>query len=264
MPPVSPPYPDTNPNNPVPGGLLDTTYLVYVDDSGDEYQDLLTGLAIPVAVWADTLQAWKKFRRWAAKRFDIPTSTELHALNLGTNSNAGRDKLSALKPGDRNQITKAAFSTIGSIAELRVLTVFAPVPGGSGKLYSQLVEFVEEFCAFHDSHAVIWYDGTAGNQAQTNRAVHRNLPYSRRVLEDPRGYDSSESHLIQMTDFIAHSAHHAVLNDRGTGPADSYMRQHAYSKLLPADDAPGHVWPGGIDADGFPCFTHQLGIRGYP
>ena len=170
--PVCPPSPDTNPNNPVPGGLLGTTYLVYVDDSGDETQDLLTALAIPVSVWAETLQTWKEFRRWVAKRFDIPTNTELHALGLGTNSNAGRGKLPALAPGDRNQITKAAFS--------------------------------------------------------------------------------------------AHSAHHAVLNDRGIGPADSYLRQHAYSKLLSVDDAPSHIWPGGIDADGFPCFTHKLGIRGYP
>ena len=172
--------------------------------------------------------------------------------------------LSALEPGDRNKITKAAFSTIWSIAELRVLTVFAPVPEGSGKLYPQLVAFVEEFCAFHHSYAVIWYDGTAENLARSTRAAHRALPYSRRVLEDPRGYASSESHLIQMTDFIAHSAHHAVLNDRGIGPADSYLRQHAYSKLLSADDAPGNVWPGGIDATSFPCFTHKLGIRGYP
>lgn len=255
---------DTNPNNPVTGGLLGTTYLVYVDDSGDENQDLLTALAIPVPVWADTLHAWKNFRRWAARRSNIPTNTELHALDLGTNSNAGRDELSALKPSERNKITNAAFRTIRSIAELRVLTVFAPVPEGSGKLYPKLVEFVEEFCQFHDSHAIIWYDGTAENLIRSTRAVHRALPYTRRVLEDPRGYASSDSHLIQMADFIAHSAHHAVLNDCGIGPADSYLRQHAYSELLPADDAPGHVWPGGIDAAGFPCFTHELGIRGYP
>ena len=261
---MCPTTPDTNPNNPVPGGLLNTTYLVYVDDSGDETQDLLTALAIPVEVWADTLQAWKDFRRWIARRFDIPTITELHALNLGTNSNAGRDKLSAIKPGERNQITKAAFSMIGSIAELRVLTVFAPVAEGSGKLYPKLVAFVEEFCEFHNSHAVIWYDGTAESLALSTRATHRALPYSRLVLEDPIGYDSSRSHLIQMTDFIAHSAHHAVLNDRGIGPADSYLRECAYLKLLPADDVSGQVWPGGIDTDGFPCFTHKLGIRGYP
>jgi len=264
MPPVCPPSPDTNTNNPVPGGLLNTTYLVYVDDSGDETQDLLTALAIPVEVWADTLKAWKDFRRWVARRFGIPTSTELHALNLGTNSNAGRDELSALKPGKRNKTTRSAFKTIGSIAELRVLTVFAPHPEGSGKLYPKLITFVEEFCEFHSSHAVIWYDGTAESLARFTRATHRALPYSRLVLEDPRGYDSSESHLIQMADFIAHSAHHAVLNDRGIGLADSYLRQHAYLKLLPADDVSGLVWPGGIDADGFPCFTHRLGIRGYP
>ena len=142
--------------------------------------------------------------------------------------------------------------------------MFAPVPEGSGRLYQRLVEFVEQFCEFHYSHAVIWYDGTARSLARSTRAVHRALPYSRRVLEDPVGYDSSESHLIQMADFIAYSAHHAVLNDRGSGSADSYLREHAYSELLPTDDTPGQVWPGGIDAVGFPCFTQKLGIRGYP
>ena len=258
------PSPDTNANNPVPGGLLGTTYLVYVDDSGDETQDLLTALAIPVTAWADTLQAWKKFRSWVARRFGIHTNTELHALDLGTYSNVGRDELPSLKPGDRNEITDAAFRTIISTAELRVLTVFAPVAEGSGGLYPRLVAFVDEFCEFHDSHAVIWYDGTAENLARSNRATHRALPYSRRVLEDPMGYDSSESHLIQISDLIAYSAHHALLNDRGSGPANSYLREHAYLKLLPTDDAPGRVWPGGIDADGLPCFAHRLGIRDYP
>ena len=261
---MCPPFPDTNLNGPVPGGLLDTTYLVYIDDSGDENQDLLTALAIPVTVWAETLRTWRKFRSWVARRFDIHADTELHALDLGTNSNAGRVPLPGLKPGDRNEITDAAFRTITSTSELRVLTVSAPVAAGSGGLYPRLVAFVEEFCEYHRSHAVIWYDGTAESLARSNRATHRSLPYSRRVLEDPMGYDSSESHLIQMSDLIAHSAHHAVLNDRGTGLADSYLRQHAYLKLLPTDDDSGHVWPGGIDGDGFPCFAHRLGIRDYP
>ena len=114
------------------------------------------------------------------------------------------------------------------------------------------------------SHAVIWYDGTAESLARSTRAAHRALPYSRRVLEDPMGYDSSECHLIQMADLIAHSAHHAVLNDRDLGPADSYLRGHAYLELLPTVDTPGHVWPGDIDAVGSPCFAQRLGIRGYP
>ncbi|WP_423923129.1 hypothetical protein [Candidatus Poriferisodalis sp.] len=67
-----------------------------------------------------------------------------------------------------------------------------------------------------------------------------------------------------MTDFIAYSAHHAVLNDRGIGPADSFLRERAYSTLLPAGNAPGHVWPGDIDVDGLPCFAQRLGIRDYP
>lgn len=256
--------PDHNPNSPVPGGLTDTTYLVYVDDSGDETQDLLSALAIPVEVWADTLRKWKGFRRWVDRKFSIPPSVELHALDLGTNAKTGRGPLAELPVGSRNKIAKAAYSTLLGTPQLRVLTIYAPVPEGSGSLYSSLVEFIEQFCAFHDAHAIIWYDGTAESLAKVTRAAHRALPYSRRVLEDPHGYSSADSHLIQMIDFIAYAAHHAILNDLGVGPADTYLRQDAYRALLPHQDRPGMIWPGTLDGDGFPTFDHSLGIRGYP
>lgn len=252
-----------DPNSPVPGGLNDTTYLVYVDDSGDERQDLLTALAIPVEVWSSTLESWKKFRRWTEKKLKVPPDVELHALELGTNAK-GRGALAHLPSGDRNKLSMAAFNTLKASGMLRVLTVYAPLPEGSGGLYDPLVAFLEEFCEFHRSHAVVWYDGTAASLETVTRSVHRRLPYSRRVLEDPRGYSSKESHLIQMVDFIAYSAHQAVLNDRGLGSSDTFLREKAYQSLLPTSSSTGLIWPGAHDADKFPAFDHELGIREYP
>ncbi len=247
---------DEGQNKPTPESVRETTYLVYVDDSGDETQDLLTAVAIPVTSWTALLEGWKKYRRWVAKKFEIPTSTELHALDLGTNSKNVRGGLPAMRPGNRNKIATAGFQTLAA-SQARVLTMYAPVPEGSGKLYSELVDFVHEFCLFHDSHAVMYYDGTAESLRKITTSVHRNLDYNRRVLEDPRGYSSSESHLIQMADFVAYSAHQAMLNQLGTGKADTFLREKAYSRLLEATI----VWPGGFDKDGQPGFQHPLGIR---
>jgi len=231
---------------------------VYIDDSGDETQDLLTAVAIPVTSWTALLENWKKYRQWVARKHNISTSTELHALDLGTNSKGQRGDLPRLKPGQRNAITRAGFQTLAAGEGIRVLTVFAPVPEGSGKLYSAMVEFLEEFCFFHNSHAIVYYDGTAESLQKVTTTVHRNLDYSRRILEDPRGYSSSESHLIQMADFAAYAAHQAVLNNLGAGKADTFLRDKAYDHLLSAD----MIWPGGLDDDQFPSFTHRLGIRG--
>lgn len=239
--------------------IQDTTYLVYVDDSGDENQDLLTAVAIPVESWTSLLENWKKYRRWVAKRHGVPTATELHALDLGTNSKGERGDLPQLKPGQRNHIAKAGFQTLAAGEWIRVMTVFAPVPEGSGKLYSVMVEFLEEFCAFHDSHAIVYYDGTAESLQRVTTTVHRNLDYSRRVLEDPRGYSSSESHLIQIADFAAYAAHQGVLKNLDIGKTDTFLRDQAYDHLLKTN----MIWPGGLDKNQFPSFTHPLGIRGF-
>lgn len=243
---------------------MDTTYLVYVDDSGNENQDLLTALAIPVDDWAEALERWKKFREWVHTKFGIPPSTELHALDLGTNSSDGRGPLVGLRKEQRNKVAKSAFSTLRSTPTLRALSIYKNVPEGSGSLYEPLIEFLGEFCQFHDSFAVVWYDGTAKSLEDITRSVHRALPDDRRVLEDPRGYSSADSHLIQMADFVAYSAHHAVLNDKGIGPSDTYLREKAYASLLPNEESPGLVWPGAVDGDDFPVFRNPTGIRNYP
>jgi len=239
--------------------IENTTYLVYIDDSGDETQDLLTAVAIPVTSWTTLLENWKKYRRWVARKHNIPTSIELHALDLGTNSKGERGDLPRLKTEHRNAIAKAGFQTLAAGEGIRVLTVFAPVPEGSGKLYSVMVEFLEEFCVSHNSYATVYYDGTAESLQKVTTTVHRNLDYSRRVLEDPRGYSSGESHLIQIADFAAYASHQAVLNDIGIGKADTFLREKAYDHLLSAN----MIWPGGLDDDQFPSFTHHLGIRGW-
>jgi len=296
-------------NSPVPGGYTDTTYFVYIDDSGNEGHDVLTAIAVPAPKWAETLQTWKKFRRWVYKKYQIPPSVELHALDLGTNSKRqiertdegdvfhaeylplahldpldpaltahdaapSIDESSVLEVFERNQISKSAFTTLANgMPWLRVLTVYKPVASGSGSLYEPLIKFVDDYCGWHKSFAVIWFDGTAPSLHKVTRGVHRGLSYDRRVLEDARGYSSADSHFIQMADFVAYSAHHAVLNDlrdrdsTAAGPKPSgqtYLRNEAYQTLLRRSGIPGLVWPGAKDKEDFPVFGHRLGIRGYP
>lgn len=250
-------------NSPVAGSCTRTTYMVYIDDSGDSNQDLLTALAIPVEIWADHLKHWKDFRTRLARRSSdpIPASVELHGVELGTNSKTGDGPIFDLEPGSRRKITEKAFQVLRNSPQLRVLSVYAPQASGSAGLYESLLEFVNEFCAWLDSYAIIWYDGTDPGLARRRRAVHRQLPYTRRILEDPTGYSSEESHLLQMVDLLAYSAHQAILNaldTAGSTRRNTYLRTDAYNDVLKSN----LVWPGGLDSDRLPVWTHPLGIRG--
>ncbi len=263
---------DENPNSPFSGTLRETTYLVYIDDSGNETNDSLTALAIPVDIWAKHLKEWKSFRSRLAQKesHSVPVDVELHGVGLGTPSNNNSEPIvqAVPSPERRNKYSKQAFQILTKSSEIRIMTVYKAVPEGSGDLYSDLIEFVEEFCEWHDSHAIVWYDGLGQGIEKRFKTVHRSLPYSRRVLEDPRGYDSKESHLIQMADLVAYAAHQAILNDStGRKREGTYLRSEAYKDLLPGAhkwQPNSLVWPGGKNADGFPCFDHPLGIRGYP
>lgn len=58
----------------------DRSYLVYVDDSGNEaHRWLWTALALPNELWTDHLRRWLSFRRWLYKQHAVPANFELHA-----------------------------------------------------------------------------------------------------------------------------------------------------------------------------------------
>lgn len=244
--------------------LENTTYLAYVDDSGDENHDLLTALLVPVDVWTDLLALWKGYRRWIERRFDVPPDVELHAVDLAKNAraNPGDAFGGRLQRSDRQAVAKSGFRTLSNpeLKSLRFVTAYRQVPQGSGDLYPLLVELIEEFLDWTKSFAVVWFDGTATSLTDHTRAIHRSLPIqTRRVLEDPCGYDSRESHLIQIADLAAYSAFWAVKRDGGDR-SKAYLRSRSHQQLI----ASGLVWPCSRDEAGMPAFAHRLGISGYP
>lgn len=233
-----------------------TTYLVYIDDSGDEHNNVLSALCIPAPHWTDYLERWKKYRHWMYRKYKVSTGGEFHSVEVGSTKRGQRDVAgTALRLEDRNDIAVKALASIAALAEIRILSVYEAGPCGKRDLYAPLIDFVEEFCEFTDSTALVWFDGTADSLYVPRRQHHRRMSYSRRVLEDPRPLSSTESHLIQLADVAAYCTHQHMLNvaagrDRGRTTLRSGYTQLAHL-----------VWPEGPDSEGFPASPTGLGVR---
>ena len=215
------------------GLIKGTTWLIYVDDSGNEAHDVLTAVCFPVENWATYLGNWKNYRKFILKKVGFPLASEFHAQSFLKRKLAVEDpktgasvmipyevQLSNGERISRPKLFEKGVRTIAACDSLRVLTCYSPVPNGAGKLYGPLLELIEEFLEWADSRGVVWFDGLDGAMASSRRYVHRSLNISkRRVLEDGVPVDSRNSHLIQMSDTVAYSA--AFRAVRGDGPPSS-------------------------------------------
>ena len=102
------------------------TFLVYVDDSGDEHLDLLCGLVVPIAVWSETLRMWLEFRRRLLQLYAIPVSYELHASKFL--QGRGRPSIVAdaainTSRALRREIGEQAVALIATMPDIQVVTV---------------------------------------------------------------------------------------------------------------------------------------------
>lgn len=147
------------------------TYLIYVDDSGNENVGWLwTALALPTELWTDHL------RRWLYRA--------------------------------RFEIFEKAIKTIGSFPDARLFTTYTPTATGAAKLalYDDLLCFLEDFLIRERSHGMLVVDGLQDNGGHL-RASHRALSIAkRRVVEGASHRRSSDSQLLQMADCCAYAA----------------------------------------------------------
>lgn len=248
-----------------------TTFLVYVDDSGDEDHDLLAALCIPIQEWANVLITWKKYRSWVERWLKLPPTVELHGVDLlgrgvmqaldhvtGEEHNIPEvTKYSTGKQVRRSEVFQSGLASIGSCVNCRLLVCYEQAANGTANLYERvLVPWLNEWLATERSWGVVWYDGTDLALIERHKATHRNLPLDRRVIEDASHQLSHHSHFLQMADLCVHGAYKTIRGDQGNETRPEVTG--AYSKLDRI------IVPGNFDKDGFPAHSDPRGIRGYP
>jgi len=256
---------------PVKGTLVNTTYLVYVGGAGDENQNVLTAAAVPVHEWASTLTELRCCERSVNEGSRLQTTDVLAALpfDLRCSSMAESVGSSPLAARTRNKVAEEAFSAIRSSRDLRVLSVFAQKERekdsvGTNKLYDELVGFIDEFCYFNGSYAIVWYNCDAVVLERETVTSARNDRVPQLVLERPICASEEAFEFVQIAGLLAYAAHHAILRDRGLQFSENYLEAEAYKSLLHPTPQSGRIWPGSIENDVSPHFDHELGVRGYP
>jgi Protein of unknown function (DUF3800) len=198
------------------------TYLVYVDDSGNESYRLYTAIFVPALEWRAVVARWLEWRRSLEERFEIPVLYEIHSAKFF----AGRGRPS-IAEGQRVNVDRALRRSIGRealelVAEIQPRVVTAARPGNAvAPTYAGLVRCIEDELTSLAAVGIVIVDGQ--DEDATYWSAHRDLSLAnRRVIEDPWMQPSHASQLIQMADVVAYAAHQQLTADGRRSMADWY------------------------------------------
>lgn len=188
-----------------------TTYLAYVDDSGDEVTAVYAALLVPVEKWSVTLRTWLTYRANLYATYAIPADFELHAKDL---VQPGKNRPAPTVPFGvntelrlRKRVVETALATLGSMENLRIIAKVMP-HAKPEQCYISLVKQIDRMMLEEDGHAVMVVDGDGSERYQT--AAHRDLKLdTRRVIEDPWFQGSHHSQLVQMADLASYAVFQA-------------------------------------------------------
>ncbi|MFI5936812.1 DUF3800 domain-containing protein [Actinoplanes sp. NPDC051494] len=189
-------------------------YLIYTDDSGDEYFSLHTGIMIPIDRWRDHLTSWKKYRRALYKKHGVLDDYEIHTYKwvMGKGDpvenpirdTQGKD-INTVVGYRREWATKALLT----ILRMEGVQIFTTVAGTANKsdAYGRYLEELDESLAKAGDWGIVVLDGSPRNPDPAPAAEHRRLPLrTRAIVEDVWVQDASVSQFIQIADLAAHSA----------------------------------------------------------
>lgn len=258
---------------------LMTTYLIYIDDSGDEHHDVLAAFCIPVETWGPVIGYWKAFRKQMNRQWGVPPSVEFHSQELLRRRSStlldhvkmenGQPKEYEYPqqielPGGQVMTREELF--IGAVTRLaemntgdrsfgvRVLATHAPAANGMSFLHEPLMELLHAFLVDDDSWAVLWVDGTDTHREERLRGHHRAPPAkSRRILEDAIPRRSTHSHLIQIADICAHAALRHIRATDGQEPRK--LLGSAFSRLNGLLIQPEPPYDGGYQG------IHEIAVQ---
>ena len=215
-------------------GLM-TTYIAYIDDSGDENTAVYTALLIPAEKWNLTLGKWLSFRKQLYDGYSIPADFELHATELLAGKGRPAPSLTYgvnTDMGKRKRVFNLAVAQIGMLTDVKMISKVM-AHGAPDACYRSLLAEVDSQLAAEDSWAVMIVDGQGGDG--THKAAHRDLKLtSRRILEDPWFVDSKVSQFVQMADIASYS----VFQAHGVNPTRQFMWGYMVRYLH------NREWPG--------------------
>jgi hypothetical protein len=184
-----------------------TTYIAYIDDSGDENTSVYTALLIPIQSWTTVLRAWLTFRANIYTTFFVPADYELHAKEL-VQAGRGRPAPSIqyginTELSKRKRVYEAAMATIAQMSDLRIICKVMPHVTPE-RCYSALIAKIEEVLAAEDGYAILVVDGDGSQPYQ--KSTHRGLKLAnRRIVEDPWFQGAHLSQLVQMADLVSYA-----------------------------------------------------------
>jgi hypothetical protein len=182
-----------------------TSYIAYIDDSGDEDYAVYAALLLPVEKWSQTLRQWLTFRQQLYQGYSIPADYEIHCKDLiqpGKGKPAPSIQYGVnVDAAKRRRVLELATATIGRLG----ISMIAEVRTHSTPeaCYRALLKKIDDRMLAEDSWAMVVVDGNGSDPS--HKAAHRALKLDlRRIIEDPWHQDSNLSQFVQMADVAAY------------------------------------------------------------
>ena len=178
-----------------------TSYIAYVDDSGDQTTAVYTAILMPLESWTQNLEHWLKLRRNLFTTYGVPATFEIHANELVGGKDLPSAQFTYGRSTLRERVLEMAARTICTMPDIRIVSKVMPhvTPANC---YRALLSELESLLLAEDSWAFMVVDG----EDASHKAAHRDLSLdSRRIVEDPWFHDSKRSQFVQMADVASYS-----------------------------------------------------------
>lgn len=215
----------------------------YVDDSGDERQDLLAALEIPAEHWKECLRVWLSWRKWLYKKHHLPASYELHGAEFieGRGSpvppwldddGTAREPLLNRSKGLRHEIYWQSLRQISRSPGARLLTIHQAHVDKMA-IYQDLLAWIHDELAASKRLGIVLVDGTDPNY----RRQHRKLDLDDRlVIEDVWMKESAHCQFTQMADLAVHASFQAVVRNRDKKFMWDWYGEHLLPIIQPGSE----------------------------